>query len=242
MVCVQTYSDDPTGLAAVSNPADRSAMIAKSAATLFFLVAISHVTFAQSGAFTGEVVDSATDAPLSKLRVYLLDDKDQIVASTITDERGKFNIPLGNHGIFHLRFDRLGMKSVFGPVDTIATDRVTDRTYKASLMPIPFDSVFYESQVDVPAEMSPDFQGAPHYPRSLERSGMRGSVSLTFVVDTTGHAEMGSVKTIHSSGGAFLKAVMDELPRMAFTPARVTGRKVRQLVKQRFDFNAPISR
>lgn len=115
-------------------------------------------------------------------------------------------------------------------------------TLKAALTPIPFDSVFYESQVDVPVALAPGFVDAPRYPRALERSGMRGSVSLTFVVDTTGHVEMGSVKTLQSSDGAFFKAVMDVLPHMAFTPAQLGGRKVRQLVKQRFDFTSPISR
>jgi len=206
------------------------------------LSSVARVASAQSVTFRGVVNDSATLAPLSRIRVSVLDENKRAVASTTTNERGKFAIPNVAHGVLQLRFDQVGMKSVFGPVDTVLTDTTIVRTYKMSLLAIPFDSVFYESQVDVPVEVSPDFLGAPHYPSSLERSGRRGSVSLTFIVDTAGHVEMGSVKPLQFSDGAFLKSVMDALPRMAFTPARVSGRNVRQLVKQRFEFSAPISR
>jgi hypothetical protein len=202
--------------------------------------ALPRASLAQSGVYSGEVKDSATLAPLSDVKVSLVGERNTLVGSSTTDSRGLFSIP-HHGGVFQLRFDRPAMKSVYGPVDTVRADSVVEREYKASFVAIPFDSVFYESQVEVPVMITADSRVAPRYPPSLA-PGMRGSVSLSFVVDTAGHVEMGSVKTLHSSDGAFFKSVMDALPHMAFTPARIAGRKVRQLVLQRFDFGAPISR
>ena len=206
------------------------------------LLPTTQTVLGQSGVFSGMVKDSATLAPMSRLRVFLLDDRSQVLDSTLTDERGIFVIPHTEAGIYRLRFERLGMKPVFGPVDSVRADSIVDRQYTAAFVAIPFDSVFYESQVDTPAAVAPGLHGVPQYPRSLLTSVTHGLVALSFVVDTTGHVEMGSVKTIKSSSGPFLKAVMDALPRLEFTPASLDGRKVRQRVEQRFEFKIPIAR
>src|SRR5438045_7060289 len=113
------------------------------------------------------VKDSATLAPMSRLRVFLLDDRSQVLDSTLTDERGIFVIPHAEAGIYRLRFERLGMKPVFGPVDSVRANSVVDRQYTAAFVAIPFDSVFYESQVDTPAAVAPGLHGVPQYPLSL---------------------------------------------------------------------------
>ncbi len=193
---------------------------------------------AQTGAFTGLVKDSATSTPLPRLKVYLLDDKQQLVGSTVTDDRGQFVIPHARAGIFQLQFDRPGMKSVFGPVDTVSADSVIARSYTASFVASPPD----EYQVDEPAKEIPGFQEPPRYPRSLERTSLQGSVKVSFVVDTTGHVDMKSVKLVRSSEIAFYKAVVDALPHMTYIPARFRGQKVRQRVEQTFEFKARLAR
>ena len=193
---------------------------------------------AQQGAFKGEVKDSATWTPLSGLKVYLLNDHQQRVGSTLTDARGLFVVPHPTAGIFQLQFDRPGMKSVFGPVDTVSADSVISRSYSATFVANPLG----EYQVDEPARELPGVQGPPRYPRSLERASLQGSVKVSFVVDTTGHVDMKSVKLIRSSDIAFYKAVMDALPHIMYIPARFRGQKTPQRVEQTFDFKPPLGR
>jgi TonB family protein len=215
-------------------------MTCLTAALLVF--AIGRAAFAQAGAFSGDVKDSATHAPLPKLQVFLLDEKRHLVGWTVTDERGLFVIPHKNPGIFHLEFARLGMKPVSGPVDTASADSVISRSYTASFVANPPDSVLTEYEFDEPPTPLPDFQDPPRYPRSLQRYPVQGIVKLSFVVDTTGHVDITSVNKVGATDGAFFRAVMDALPRMAFSPARLRGQKVRARVNQTFTFNAPRAR
>jgi DNA-3-methyladenine glycosylase I len=210
--------------------------------TLLLSAAIPRYAVAQTGVFSGVVQDSATLAPLPGLRVSLLDGKRQLLGSTVTDDRGLFAIPHSDGGIFQLRFDRPGVKSMFGPVDTVSADSVVSRSYKVSFAVPSWDSVFAEYQVDQPVEPLPGFQDPPRYPRSLQRLSIDGTVKLSFVVDTSGHVDMKSVRIIRSSDAAFFKAVMDWLPHTRYIPARFRGRKVRERVDQTFHFTAPLAR
>ena len=56
------------------------------------------------------------------------------------------------------------------------------------------------------------------------------------VVDTTGRAEVATLKGLRYTDRAFLEAVRQALPRMRFKPAEIRGRRVRQLVQQAFAF------
>lgn len=197
---------------------------------------------AQSGAFSGDVKDSATLAPLSHLRIYLLDENDRELASTITDDHGLFTIPHSRAGIFQLKFDRAGMKSIFGPIDTVTADSVITRTYTATFAPNPLNAALGESPVDEPVREPPGGQDAPRYPKSLKGYAINGEVRVSFVVDTTGHVDMGSVKLIQSSDAAFFKAVMDALPHMSFIPAKYRGHNVPDRVEQTFAFKPPVAR
>ena len=77
---------------------------------------------------------------------------------------------------------------------------------------------------------------APIYPPDLLRDGTEGSVLVRFVVDTLGRSDSGSIEVLTSTHSAFTKSVRHAVPRMTFSPATVDGRKVRQLVEQRFGF------
>jgi protein TonB len=73
----------------------------------------------------------------------------------------------------------------------------------------------------------------------LESARVEGDVLVQFVVDTSGHAEMGSFKVLKSSNDLFTSAVKKVLPRMQFYAAEVGGHKVRQLVQMPFGFKVP---
>jgi protein TonB len=95
----------------------------------------------------------------------------------------------------------------------------------------PFDVATVEQAV-VPRAGNPE----PRYPSLLSRAGVEGMVVVRFVVDTLGGVESESVRVLSATHEQFARAVREVLPRMRFVPAEVGGRRVRQLVEQRFGF------
>jgi protein TonB len=75
------------------------------------------------------------------------------------------------------------------------------------------------------------------YPEMLRSAQVEGTVLASFVVDTTGRAEMSTFKVLRSDHELFTNAVKNALPRIRYLPAEVGGRKVKQLVQQPFVFN-----
>jgi TonB family protein len=79
-------------------------------------------------------------------------------------------------------------------------------------------------------------QPAPRYPPALERAGIAGRVELEYVVDTTGRAEPGSLRTVVSTHPAFEAAAHATVLASRYKPARLRGSVVRQLVRQTLKF------
>lgn len=98
--------------------------------------------------------------------------------------------------------------------------------------------VFFEFQVESPVRAA-EGSCAPAYPDSLRAAGTTGQVVGQFIVDTKGMPELGSFKVLRSSHEAFTAAVRTALTCMRFTPARIRGGAVRQLVQQPFVFDVP---
>lgn len=71
----------------------------------------------------------------------------------------------------------------------------------------------------------------PRFPQSLKNAGVEGMARLSFVVDTIGRVELETARVVESTHPAFAAAVQATLSRMRFSPARVGGRAVRQLVE-----------
>lgn len=88
----------------------------------------------------------------------------------------------------------------------------------------------------------------PHYPGDAEDRRVTGSILMQFIVDTTGHAEMATVKDLWPRNvprltGAkrvyyedFRKSVVESISQSTFRPARVGGCTIRQLVQMPFAF------
>jgi protein TonB len=108
-------------------------------------------------------------------------------------------------------------------------------TADLDLFSVDRDSVFLASQVDNPAAYDAR-SAAPAYPDSLRRAGVEGSVTVQFVVDTTGHIDIPSFVLLESSHGRFTESVRQALPRMLFRPAELRGQKIKQLVQIPFVF------
>ncbi|HEU4628546.1 MAG TPA: energy transducer TonB [Gemmatimonadaceae bacterium] len=110
-----------------------------------------------------------------------------------------------------------------------------DVTANLNLFEIDRDSVFLASQVDNPAAYDAR-SAAPIYPDSLRLAGVEGSVTVQFVVDTTGHIELPTFVLLESTHGRFTESVREALPRMLFRPAELRGQKIKQLVQIPFIF------
>jgi len=98
------------------------------------------------------------------------------------------------------------------------------------------NQTYFEYQVEKPVMAVPG-SPAPRYPDILKSAGVEGEVVVAFVVDTTGRADVGSLKILKSTHELFAAAVRTALPSMRFLPAEVGGKKVKQLVQQPFVFN-----
>lgn len=76
----------------------------------------------------------------------------------------------------------------------------------------------------------------PRYPDALRRDRVEGAVRTTFVVDTLGRVETGSLRVLESAHPLFERAIRDVVGALRFVPAEAEGRRVRQLVEQSFLF------
>jgi len=123
------------------------------------------------------------------------------------------------------------------PTPTNANTGPAPRTEGASSSAgAPTPSKFFEFKIDKPATIKPG-QPSPRYPDALREQHIEGEVVAAFVVDTTGYILPGSFKVLSSTDEAFTKAVWSALPNLQFTPAEVSGHKVRQLLKMPFNFS-----
>jgi TonB family protein len=96
--------------------------------------------------------------------------------------------------------------------------------------------VYTSDQVDsVAVRVGPEGWRVP-YPPSLQAAGVRGSVAAEFVVDTLGRVEPSRLGIVSSTDRFFSAAVAGALPAAQFRPAVRRGRRVRQLVRQTFEF------
>jgi Gram-negative bacterial TonB protein C-terminal len=97
------------------------------------------------------------------------------------------------------------------------------------------DTVFSVLDVDKMVERY-DGSAAPVYPPDLLAIGAEGAVQATYVVDTTGHVDTGTIEVLQSDDPRFTESVRTALGLMRFRPARKGPRPVRQLVQQQFRF------
>ena len=102
--------------------------------------------------------------------------------------------------------------------------------------PIPSaDSVYSILNVEESAARA-EGSAAPIYPPELIEKKVEGAVLTNFVIDTTGRADTTSIEILQATHPLFVQSVRTAIPGMRFSPAMIQGRKVRQVVEQRFQF------
>jgi hypothetical protein len=121
-------------------------------------------------------------------------------------------------------------------------DRPTGTEAAPPAVSIPSDSsdvssspVYLAAELDKPVEREASSAG-PAYPEELRTKNVEGQVVAEWIVDTTGRADTTSFRVIEATHPLFTRAVRDVLPGMAFRPAELMGKPVRQLVRQQFKF------
>jgi hypothetical protein len=91
-------------------------------ATLPLLLLLCPATVWAQG-IRGVVLDAETNQPVNAVTVSLLDFREEVVRSVITDARGAFAIRVGETGRFYLRAERIGYASVTSrPLDLLPGD------------------------------------------------------------------------------------------------------------------------
>jgi TonB family protein len=97
-------------------------------------------------------------------------------------------------------------------------------------------TTYFGFQVERPAAPSAG-NPTPSYPEPLRSANLEGEVLAQFVVDTNGRADTSTFRILRQTNALFGTSVRAVLPRLRFTAAMISGRKVRQLVQQAFNFN-----
>ena len=100
---------------------------------------------------------------------------------------------------------------------------------------VPAEPQLREFKLDQMAQQIPG-TGKLRYPDAMRSANREGEVLAQFVVDAKGMVETSTLMVLKSTDPAFTKAVAEALPTMRFTPARVKGTPVKQLVEQPFTF------
>jgi TonB family protein len=76
----------------------------------------------------------------------------------------------------------------------------------------------------------------PRYPEALSRAGLSGVVDLEYEVKADGRVNSASIRVISSTHPAFTSSACEAIRTARFRPARLLGRAVAVMVRQRISF------
>lgn len=97
---------------------------------------------------------------------------------------------------------------------------------------------YRDFQVEKTAQLVPGAP-SPRYPDMLRSANVGGEVLVQFVVDTSGHPMMATLKVLRSTHDLFTASVRAAIPNLRFSPALVGDHAVKQLVQMPFQFTPP---
>jgi len=96
------------------------------------------------------------------------------------------------------------------------------------------DQPYLESVVEERPELIS--HPAVHYPEILKQAGIDGHVVVEAIIDTTGHAERGSIKILSSTNQLFEQPSKDVVAASVYRPGKISGRAVRVRVQVPLNF------
>jgi TonB family protein len=121
-----------------------------------------------------------------------------------------------------------------GAPDAPAARRPSSAQHATTAMPMSTSSS--TPQDDAGAKQIPG-TGVIRYPDAMRAANREGAVRAMFIVDENGLVDTATFRVLQSTDRAFTAAVRAALPTMRFTPARKSGRAVRQVVELPFTFS-----
>ena len=141
--------------------------------------------------------------------------------------------PLMNPGPVDISIPSVPPDGISGTDTTLITEILGPRGTGTELSP--GSSIATGATVDTPVRVLAE--RSPAYPEMLRAAGIGGTVTVQFVVDTTGRVEMASIRLLASTHELFTRAVTAALRDTRFTPGLLGGRGVRTLVERSFRFD-----
>jgi len=208
---------------------------------------------AQPPAESGLARDAKSGIPLSCLHVTLVDSTDRAVAHAVTDSAGTFVLVAPSAGVYRVGFEIFGWERLVGPVDTLESGQLREREY-----PLAFEHALRGDSIAPGGDLlavlrrrendawhsasagTPD--AAIRYPRRMALARLSGEVVAQYVVDERGRVPSDSWRPLSFTNDDFLTALRAHLPTMHYQPARLDGRPVCELVRNRvaFDWRTPL--
>jgi len=189
---------------------------------------------AASQVVMGRVRSKQNGTPLRQIGVALVPDSADgapPLARTTTDTGGVFYLDVPKAGRYRVAFTLPSKTMLSDPLTVDGGD--VQREFVVDVGEE--QPTYFEFQVEKPVRALSG-QPSPRYPESMRNSGIEGEVLAQFVVDTSGHADMSTFKILRSTHAEFTNAVRVTVPQIAFEPATLQNRKVRQLVQMPFNF------
>jgi len=102
--------------------------------------------------------------------------------------------------------------------------------------PVVTDQPYMEAVVEERPEAIPGTCITPAYPEILRQAGIEGRVTIEFIIDTTGRAERGGMRTVHTDHALFEAPARAAVNTCRFRPGRISGRAVRVRVQLPVNF------
>jgi TonB family protein len=202
--------------------------LSKRVALLCLCVSVAQ---AQRPLVAGRVVDRNAKAPLAKVAVELIGITSEAILDTaVTGTDGVFTLVAPRAGAYRVRLIASAAAYVSDSL-VVADGEYLTREFAIDAS----HRVFTEPEVDKGVVPLPRY-GFPRYPDEMRARRISGCVLATFIVDTLGRADRGTLRIVSYSHREFVQSLWDAMPAMRFTPAQVRGRKVPQLVRQPFTF------
>jgi TonB family protein len=190
------------------------------------------------GLFAGVLVDPNTMMRLPCVEVALEDSAPHEVAHVLTASDGAFQFDSPANGSYRPRFSIWGYAPAYGAFETLDPTAERERVYQIDFGPRTTRRLkFWPDTVDSPPGKPLNPRKAPlHYPDSLRRHGVEGTVQVQFVVDSAGWVVQPTVRVTKSTHDEFARAVTGFLREVQFEPARRAGRPVCAMVMEPFTF------
>jgi TonB family protein len=203
-----------------------------------FLPALAFVLAAsslQAQALSGLVRLAPSGAAAGRTLVLALSEGALVVASAHTDATGVFAMQLGQPGTYRLMFVRARSEPVATPAFVADASTDLERAFEIPGDSAIHDSIYLATEVTTPAA-AVRFIRAPDYPEREARAAIGGRARVVVVVDADGHVDDRTFGVVGTTREAFAEAARRPLRETRYTPARIDGRAVPQLIEVLYDF------